>query len=228
MSGELDLGTDLEETLNAASILRVEFFDVFADHPTHRKQAVRQDLDGLALVVARLVPGLSTANIEPLRKAANELANATNGWPTSAKFADAVQRVAVAVRLVRARAPTGWRWRRGVSPPEGVSRSDWYVASLKQEDAAKAYLRDDVAARALVQFSIEERWLCTLYWFVVDTGRLPSDAEEKQLVVQAKQADQIAIETEGKLQVPVLALRQGMHDYAARQLGLVARPLVAA
>ena len=225
MASELDLG-DEEENLNVAKVLRVEFLDVFAAHPTHRKQADRQDLDGLALVVARLVPGLSTADCEPLREAAGALANSTNGWPTTAKFANAIGRVQASQKSVRP-APIGWRWRRGKRPPEGVSVSDWYIASLRQETAAKAYLRSDVAARALVQFAHTELWLCTLYWFVVDEGRLPTPDEERELIAKSKATDALALEAGQPFQFNLLALRQAMHDYASRQLGLPARAIAA-
>lgn len=226
MAAELDLGDTEEDILNVAKVLRVEFLDVFAAHPTHKKQAARQDLEALALCIARLVPGLSTTHVEPLRQAAGELSNRTNAWPTTIKFSAAVQRVAVAVRLARARAPEGWRWKRGLPPPEGVSPSDWYIASLKQETRAKDYLRADVAGRALAGIAADEGWLCTLYWFVVDEGRLPSPLEEKQLIAIAHKADLKALEP-GAFSEQLLALRQAMHDYASRQLGLPARAIAA-
>jgi len=226
MADELPLGDTEEDILNVAKVLRVDFLDVFAAHPVHKKQAARQDLDALALCIARLVPDLSTANIEPLRQAGHGLANHVNAWPTTNKFADAVKRVAVAARMVRAQAPDGWRWRRGLSPPEGVSPSDWYIASLKQETRARDYLRSDVAGRALAGIALDEGWLCTLYWFVVDEGRLPSPLEEKHLVAIARKADLAALEP-GAFSEQLLALRQAMHDYASRQLGLPARAIAA-
>jgi hypothetical protein len=57
---------------------------------------------------------------------------------------------------------------------------------------------------------------------------LPSPEEEKRLIATARAADHVAIKSEGKLQIGVLALRQAMHDYAARQLGLEARQLQSA
>lgn len=228
MAEELELGDTEEETFNVAKVLRVEFLDVFAAHPAHRKQAQRQELDELALVIARLVPEISTAHCEPLRRAAAEFAGATNGWPTSAKFAAAVQRVQVASRSVRPAPPLGWRWKRGRKPPEGLDASSWYIASLKQETSARDYLRADVSGRALAGIAHSEGWLCTLYWFVVDEGRLPSPAEEEQLIGIAKKADAAALEPgNGTLQIPLLALRQAMHDYCSRQLGLEARKIAA-
>lgn len=225
MADELALNDDTEEIRNAASILRVEFLDVFAAHPSHVKQARGQDLDGIALRLGRTLGSLSTEITATLRKAATDLGDAVNGWPTVDRFARALKDVPAAHRAAKREAPKGWRWRRGERPSEGVSASDWYIASLKQETAARAYLRDDIAGRSLAAFAHQEQWLCTLYWFVVDSGRLPSPDEEKRLIAQAAVADAVARASDQFFGKSVLALRQAMHDYAARQLGLEARQL---
>lgn len=223
MADELQLGDLTEEIRNAANILRVDFLDVFAAQPSHKKHASSQDLDGISVSLARRVGTLSTASAPSLHKAAVDLAESISGWPTVKRFAAALKDIQASTRLAERAPPIGWRWKRAGKPPDGVSPSEWYQAAIKQENACRAFLRDDVAARALVSFALEERWLCTLYWFVVDQGRLPSDLEERQLIATAKKADALAIETNtDKLGVSLLALRQAMHDYAARQLGLTA------
>jgi hypothetical protein len=118
-----------------------------------------------------------------------------------------------------------WRATRAAMKPEHrrplafhegyVDDAGWEKLRAKQTAAARQFFRDDVEGRALAAEAVAEHWASALWWWFVEEGRLPSDAEAERLVSQAVFADGMAQRSGAE----VLRLRNEMIYDACREMG---------
>lgn len=116
-----------------------------------------------------------------LRKAADRVVNlASKRWPNNTLFVEALKAPGV-----KPKHATPLHWRPGPKPLH-CTDLEWEHQALRQEAAARRFVRSDLEARELAQKACREAWANAYWMFLVEHGRLPSPDEQRRLVAAAR------------------------------------------